>query len=254
MNPIAFSILGYGVRWYGIFIGFSVILGMIIAYYNAKKLNVDFEVISDGFLIVFPSAIIGARLYYVIFEFSYFKDNILSIFNLRTGGLAIHGGILGALISMIIYCKVKNINIVKYLDIIAPSLILAQAIGRWGNFMNGEAHGDVVSYEFIKKFPLFIQKGMYINGSYYNPTFLYESIWNVLIFIILLFLLLYRKKTDGMVISFYIILYSFGRFFIEGLRTDSLMFFNIRMAQLISLIFIAVGIIYLIKIKLNKKY
>lgn len=251
MNPVAFSIGSYQIRWYGVFIGFAAILGMIIAYYNSKKLKLDFEVIADGFLIVFPSAIIGARAYYVIFEFNDFKDNILSIFNIHTGGLAIHGGLIGALIAMVIYCRVKKINIVKYLDVIAPSLILAQAIGRWGNFMNGEAHGDAVSYEFISKFPLFIQKGMYIDGLYYNPTFLYESLWNAVIFVILI-VLLYRKKNDGVVISFYIILYSVGRFFIEGLRTDSLMLGNIRMAQFVSLSLIVIGILYLAKIKLSK--
>ena len=139
----------------------------------------------------------------------------------------------------------------------APSLILAQAIGRWGNFMNIEAHGGLVSYEYISKFPKFIQNGMYINGNYYHPTFLYESIWNLLICIILM-IILYRKNenTDGIVISSYMVLYSLGRVFIEGLRTDSLMIFGLRIAQVVSIIGIILGmglIIYIKSKKINDK-
>ena len=226
---------------------------MFIAYYNSKKLNLDFEKIIDGFLVAFPCAIVGARAYYVFFEFDNFKNNIWSIFNLRTGGLAIHGGLIGALIGTIIYCKLKKIEMMKYLDVVAPSLILAQAIGRWGNFMNGEAHGDVVSYEFISKFPEFIQKGMYLDGHYYNPTFLYESMWNLLIFLILM-IILHKKKSNenGVVIASYAVLYSIGRLFIESLRTDSLMIGNIRIAQFMSILGVVIGITYIIYVKSKK--
>ncbi len=141
----------------------------------------------------------------------------------------------------------------KYLDVVAPSLILAQAIGRWGNFMNGEAHGDVVSYEFISKFPEFIQKGMYLDGHYYNPTFLYESMWNLLIFLILM-IILHKKKSNenGVVIASYAVLYSIGRLFIESLRTDSLMIGNIRIAQFMSILGVVIGITYIIYVKSKK--
>ena len=253
MNPVAFNIGNFEIRWYGILIVLGIFVGMFIAYYNSKKLNLDFEKIIDGFLVVFPCAIVGARAYYVFFEFDNFKNNIWSIFNLRTGGLAIHGGLIGALIGTIIYCKLKKIEMMKYLDVVAPSLILAQAIGRWGNFMNGEAHGDVVSYEFISKFPEFIQKGMYLDGHYYNPTFLYESMWNLLIFLTLM-IILHKKKSNenGVVIASYAVLYSVGRLFIESLRTDSLMIGNIRIAQFMSILGVIIGITYIIYVKSKK--
>ncbi|WP_455813949.1 prolipoprotein diacylglyceryl transferase [Clostridium butyricum] len=250
MNPVAFNIGNFEIRWYGILIVLGIFIGMFIAYYNSKKLNLDFEKIIDGFLVAFPCAIVGARAYYVFFEFDNFKNNIWSVFNLRTGGLAIHGGLIGALIGTIIYCKFKKIEMMKYLDVVAPSLILAQAIGRWGNFMNGEAHGDVVSYEFISKFPEFIQKGMYLDGHYYNPTFLYESMWNLIIFLILM-IILHKKKSNenGVVIASYAVLYSVGRLFIESLRTDSLMIGNIRIAQFMSILGAIIGITYIIYVK-----
>lgn len=253
MNPVAFNIGNFEIRWYGILIVLGIFVGVFIAYYNSKKLNLDFEKIIDGFLVAFPCAIVGARAYYVFFEFDNFKNNIWSIFNLRTGGLAIHGGLIGALIGTIIYCKLKKIEMMKYLDVVAPSLILAQAIGRWGNFMNGEAHGDVVSYEFISKFPEFIQKGMYLDGHYYNPTFLYESMWNLLIFLILM-IILHKKKSNenGVVIASYAVLYSIGRLFIESLRTDSLMIGNIRIAQFMSILGVVIGITYIIYVKSKK--
>ncbi|WP_455792264.1 prolipoprotein diacylglyceryl transferase [Clostridium butyricum] len=253
MNPVAFNIGNFEIRWYGILIVLGIFIGMFIAYYNSKKLNLDFEKIIDGFLVAFPCAIVGARAYYVFFEFDNFKNNIWSVFNLRTGGLAIHGGLIGALIGTIIYCKFKKIEMMKYLDVVAPSLILAQAIGRWGNFMNGEAHGDVVSYEFISKFPEFIQKGMYLDGHYYNPTFLYESMWNLIIFLILM-IILHKKKSNenGVVIASYAVLYSVGRLFIESLRTDSLMIGNIRIAQFMSILGAIIGITYIIYVKSKK--
>lgn len=253
MNPVAFNIGNFEIRWYGILIVLGIFIGMFIAYYNSNKLNLDFEKIIDGFLVAFPCAIVGARAYYVFFEFDNFKNNIWSVFNLRTGGLAIHGGLIGALIGTIIYCKFKKIEMMKYLDVVAPSLILAQAIGRWGNFMNGEAHGDVVSYEFISKFPEFIQKGMYLDGHYYNPTFLYESMWNLIIFLILM-IILHKKKSNenGVVIASYAVLYSVGRLFIESLRTDSLMIGNIRIAQFMSILGVVIGITYIIYVKSKK--
>ena len=226
----------------------------VLGIYNSKKLDLDFEKILDGFLVSFPCAVIGARAYYVFFEWDNFKSNLLSIFNLRTGGLAIHGGLIGGFLGAVIYCRVKKIKIMKYLDVTAPSLILAQAIGRWGNFMNGEAHGDVVTYDFISRFPVFIQKGMYIDGQYYNPTFLYESFWNLIVFAILMIILYKKKKNEnGIVIASYAVLYSAGRLFIEQLRTDSLMIGNIRVAQLISIVGIVIGIIYIFYIKKYSK-
>ena len=246
-DPVAFKIFGFDIMWYGVLIGFGIILAFILAYFNSKRKGLKFENLIDIFLIAFPCAIIGARVYYVIFEWSNYKHNFIDIFNIRQGGLAIHGGLIGAFLAAFIYTKIKKINFLAYADLVAPSIILAQGIGRWGNFMNSEAHGGLVSKEFISKFPLFIQRGMFIDGEYYHPTFLYESIWDLLVCIVLVIILYKVKKGyEGIVISSYMILYSLGRFFIEGLRTDSLMFLGFRIAQLISFVGIILGIIFII--------
>lgn len=254
MNPIAFSINGFQIRWYGIIIAVGVLAALVLAKANCKYKNYDFDSIIDIFLISFPAAIIGARAYYVIFQFQDYKDNIIDAFNIRLGGLAIHGGILFGLTAAYIYTRYKNKDFIKIVDLAAPSIILAQSIGRWGNFFNGEAHGGEVSYAFISKFPMFIQNGMHIDGVYYNPTFLYESLWNLIVCIILIYIFR-RKHEKGTIIFSYIGLYSLGRFFIESLRTDSLMLGPIRVAMLVSFLGIACSIIFFIITKTkNKNY
>lgn len=234
MNPVAFSIFGLDIRWYGILIASGMIIGILIAQYSCKYRDLDYDTFINTILIALPLGIIGARLYYVIFEFDYYRNNISQILNIRQGGLAIHGGLIAGVLAAFLYLRKKRINFFILGDVAAPSIILAQAMGRWGNFFNQEAHGGPVSYEFIKHFPGFIQKGMYIEGVYYQPTFLYESIWNIIVFFILINLLK-RSKNTGIVFFTYIGLYSIGRFFIEGLRTDSLMLGSIRVAQLVSI-------------------
>lgn len=251
MNPVAFYIGDLAIRWYGIIISIGAVLGVLLASNSCNVRNASYDKFIDLFLVVFPSAIIGARLYYVFFEFDSYRDNLINIFNIRQGGLAIHGGVIFGVLAAYIYLKRIKERFFKYADITAPSIILGQAIGRWGNFFNGEAHGGPVSYEFISKFPKFIQNGMFIDGTYYHPTFLYESIWNFVVFAILLVLL---RKTDkeGIVFMVYIGLYSVGRFFIEGLRTDSLYFGNIRMAQLVSVVCIIISIISILILSKRK--
>ncbi|MDR3596829.1 prolipoprotein diacylglyceryl transferase [Clostridium sp.] len=244
MNPVAFSIGGFDIRWYGILIATGIILGILISQYNCKWRNVDYDNLLNIVLLSIPIGIVGARLYYVIFEFKNYENNIIDAFNIRNGGLAIHGGLIFAIGTALIYTRIKKLNFIKYADVAAPSIILAQALGRWGNFFNQEAHGDAVSYEFIKHFPMFIQKGMNINGIYYNPTFLYESTWNITVFIILM-VILRKCKKSGIVFFSYIGLYSIGRYIIEGMRTDSLMLGNIRMAQLVSLTGVVVWIAFI---------
>jgi phosphatidylglycerol:prolipoprotein diacylglycerol transferase len=244
MNPVAFEVFGLSVRWYGILIATGMILGSILAYYTSKYRDVSYDALMDVALICIPFGIIGARLYYVAFDFSEYKNDLLQIFNIRGGGLAIHGGLIFALAAAWIYTKKKKLSMLKMADVAAPSIIIAQALGRWGNFFNQEAHGGPVSYEFIKRFPNFIQEGMLIDGVYYHPTFLYESVWNISVFFILIVILRKSKKT-GIVFFTYIGLYSIGRFFVEGLRTDSLMFGPLRVAQMISLLGVAVWIGFL---------
>lgn len=241
MNSEAFKIFGLSIRWYGIIIS----LGIILAYWVGSKLsklyNVDFDQITDIFIITLPVSVLCARLYYVIFEWSSYKDNPGEILNIRGGGLAIHGAILGAIFTVYTMAKIKRMHFPTLLDIAAPCIILGQSMGRWGNFFNQEAHGGPVSEKFISHFPDFIQRGMFIDGTYYHPTFLYESIWNLCVFALLIILSRRKSLGKGSIFYLYMILYSVGRFFIEGLRTDSLMIGPLRIAQVISIIFIVLG-------------
>lgn len=251
MNPVAISIFGLDVMWYGIVICSGTMLALLLSQYTCKLKGINYDDVLTIFLIAFPISIIGARLYYVLFEFGYYKDNLMDIFNIRQGGLAIHGGLIAAVIVVYICTKRKSIKLSSALDMAAPCIILAQAIGRWGNFFNQEAHGGPVTEAFISKFPEFIQSGMNINGTYYHPTFLYESIWNLVVFFIL-FYMLHKVKKNGVVFLTYIGLYSIGRFFIEGLRTDSLMMFGFRTAQIVSIIGVLIWIVGLIIIYRKK--
>ena len=251
MNPIAFYIFGSSIRWYGLFIAVGMMLGILMAKYNSRYRNINFDTLLDVVLISLPIGIVGARLYYVLFQFSDYKDNLINIFNIRQGGLAIHGGILFALISAYIITKYKKVDFLNVADAVAPSIIIAQALGRWGNFFNSEAHGGSVSYNFIKHFPHFIQAGMHIDGVYYHPTFLYESIWDLFVFIILM-IVLRKNNKQGIVFFSYLGLYSIGRFIIEGLRTDSLMFGPIKIAQLVSLCGVIIWIAFFVLSKHRK--
>lgn len=243
IDPVAFKLGSLDIRWYGIIISAALLLGTVLSIREAKKQGISEDFMLDLYIRVIPVAIIGARLYYVFFSWKYIRDNPNMIFAFRSGGLAIHGAVIGGLIVAYYFIKKHNKSVLQLLDITAPYLILGQAIGRWGNFINQEAHGGVVSKEFISIFPEFIKKQMFINGQYYHPTFFYESLWNFLVFSFLLYV---RKKSyliKGDLFFFYIITYSIGRFFIEGMRTDSLMLGTIRIAQLVSIVLIIIGIL-----------
>lgn len=234
MNPVAFKIFGIEVMWYGVLISIGVVIGAILAIKEAKRQGIDEDTMIDLLLYAIPIALIGARLHYVIFNWNYYKDDLLEIFNFRGGGLAIHGALIAAIIVAIIFTRKKKIDFWKVADACAPSLILGQAIGRWGNYINQEAYGR----------PTDLPWGIVIDGVKVHPTFLYESLCN---FIIFLFLLWYRRdkpKVSGEVFLLYLALYSVIRFFVEGLRIDSLMLGSIRVAQLISILAIIVSIYY----------
>ncbi|MDG0821733.1 MAG: prolipoprotein diacylglyceryl transferase [Staphylococcus equorum] len=254
INPIALELGPISVRWYGIIIAVGILLGYFIAQEGVKRIGFDKDTLVD---IIFWSAIFGfivARLYFVIFQWPYYIQNPIEIPMIWHGGIAIHGGLIGGFVTGIIICKQKNINPFQIGDVIAPSMILGQGIGRWGNFMNHEAHGGPVSRTFLENLhiPDFIINNMYINGKYYQPTFLYESIWDILGFVILI--LLRKHLRIGDTFCLYLIWYSIGRFFVEGMRTDSLMLTSdIRVAQLMSIILIIVGIVIMIirRVKYN---
>ncbi|MDG0843042.1 prolipoprotein diacylglyceryl transferase [Staphylococcus equorum] len=254
INPIAFELGPISVRWYGIIIAVGILLGYFIAQEGVKRIGFDKDTLVD---IIFWSAIFGfimARLYFVIFQWPYYIQNPIEIPMIWHGGIAIHGGLIGGFVTGIIICKQRNINPFQIGDVIAPSMILGQGIGRWGNFMNHEAHGGPVSRTSLENLhiPDFIINNMYINGKYYQPTFLYESIWDILGFVILILLRKYLRIGDTFCL--YLIWYSIGRFFVEGMRTDSLMLTSdIRVAQLMSIILIIVGIVIMIirRVKYN---
>ncbi|MFD1068213.1 prolipoprotein diacylglyceryl transferase [Oceanobacillus locisalsi] len=243
------------IYWYGIIIAVGAALAVYLATREAERVGLGKETIMDFILFAVPIAIISARIYYVIFEFEQYANGPLwRIIAVWEGGIAIHGAVIGGVLTAIVFTKVKKISFWRLADVIAPSLILGQAIGRWGNFVNQEAHGGPISeaaYEsFHQYLPDFIMNQMVIDGVMYHPTFLYESVWNFLIFF---GLLLFRRTNPkrGMIFLTYAITYSIGRFYIEGLRTDSLYIIGeLRTAQVVSILTIVAGIIimlYLIK-------
>ncbi|QDZ69799.1 prolipoprotein diacylglyceryl transferase [Pediococcus pentosaceus] len=248
LNPIAFNLGGIQVHWYGIIIASAVVLATILAVQEAKRRRIDPDSIYDLILWALPVAIITARMYYVIFEWEYYQNHVDEIVRVWDGGIAIYGALIGAGIVVYLFCRANWIPVWLMLDIIAPVLIMAQGIGRWGNFMNQEAFGRITSLAFLQSLhlPHFIIQQMLIDGAYRQPTFLYESLWDILGFIVLMSL---RHKKhlfkQGEVFLSYVIWYAFGRFFVEGMRTDSLMLLGIRVSQWLSVILFigAIGIL-----------
>lgn len=245
MDRVAFTIFGIDVMWYGILMATGMILGTYLALKEAERVGISEDDVLNLAIFAIPAGVLGARLYYVIFNWGFYSQNPSQILNFRGGGMAIHGALIGGILAGLIYTKLKKIKFFKMADIALIGMPLAQAIGRWGNYINREAHGG----------PTNLPWGIMVDGVKVHPTFLYESIWDFGIFI---FLWMFRKKKkyEGQVAVYYIILYSLGRFFIEGLRTDSLMIGPLRMAQVISLVGVVGGIIahiYLLKKNNNKK-
>ncbi|WP_020007069.1 prolipoprotein diacylglyceryl transferase [Salinicoccus albus] len=238
-NPIAIDLGPIAIHWYGIIIAAGMLIGYFIADREANRKGLPEGTLMDLMFYIIIFSLIGARLYYVIFQWGYYSQNPLDIILINEGGMAIHGGLIGGFLAGLIYCRRNKLSFFQVADIIAPSLILGQAIGRWGNFINQEAHGGEVSRQFLESLmlPEFIINQMYIDGAYYHPTFLYESLWNLAGFVLLL--LIRPRLKIGQTILLYLIYYSFGRFFIEGMRTDSLMIGDVlRTAQVISILLI----------------
>ncbi|MFD3446518.1 prolipoprotein diacylglyceryl transferase [Microbacteriaceae bacterium 4G12] len=249
----------FPIYWYGVIIGSGILLGLWLAMRESERRGLPKDIFIDAVLFAVPIAILCARIYYVLFNLDYYTANPDQILNIRLGGLAIHGGLIGAIATGIVFAKVRKVSFWKLVDIAAPSILLGQAIGRWGNFMNQEAHGGPVTRGFLESLhlPNFIINQMNINGVYYHPTFLYESLWSILGVIVLLLL---RKANlrEGELFFTYLIWYSIGRFFVEGLRTDSLMLGPLRIAQVVSIVLIVLSIMMMItrrKLGLaNKRY
>ncbi|EFP0807105.1 prolipoprotein diacylglyceryl transferase [Listeria monocytogenes] len=257
LDPVAIQIGSISVKWYGVIIASAVVIALLLALSEANKSKMDKEIIVDLLIWAIPISIISARIYYVIFEWDFYKNNLGEIVKIWHGGIAIYGALIGAVLTAIIFSRIKKISFWQLADVVAPSLIIAQAIGRWGNFMNQEAHGAETTRSFLESLhlPDFIINQMYIDGAYYQPTFLYESLWNVLGFVILL-IIRRTKIRRGELFLGYVIWYSFGRFFIEGMRTDSLMWGDFRVSQALSLLLIvlSIGIIIYRRLKMNPPY
>lgn len=250
MNPYLIDFGIIHIRWYSFIILLAIIIAVTIIWREAvhKKFPKPFLENLVFYSLIF--GILGARLYYIIFNWHYYRYHLLDIFKIWEGGLAIHGGMIAAALFIIYYAKKYQYNALKVFDILVVGLIIGQAIGRWGNFFNGEAFGKITTYNaLVNQFvPKFVIQGMNINGHYYQPAFLYESMWNIAGFILLLLLRKKQQIKTGVLTVTYLFWYGLGRFIIEGVRQDSLVFMNIKMAQLISLVMIlgsVLGYIYL---------
>lgn len=226
-------------------IGSAILVALFLAIRESKLQGVEPEFFLDFVIFGIPVAIIGARLYYVIFRWEIYKHNFKDIIAVWEGGLAIHGALIGGILVLGILIKKRGVSFWQAVDILAPSVALGQAIGRWGNFINQEAYGGIVSQDYISHFPVFIQKQMFINGYYHHPAFFYEFLWDLLIFIFLIWLRRRDFIKKGDIFLSYIIAYSAGRYFIEAIRTDSLMLGSIQVARLLSLFLIVTGSAFL---------
>ena len=240
INRVAFDLFGIEIYWYALIIVFGIVVAMWLSTRESIRVNLKPDDVSDFMLIGLPVAFIGARLYYILFNIGPYLEEPMQIFNLRSGGLAIYGGLIAGGIWIYFFCQRNFISPWTFLDIATPNVLLAQGIGRWGNFMNHEAYGGETTRAFLESLylPNFIIENMNIDGAYRQPTFLYESLWNFLGFIVLILL---RKQKNlfkqGEIGIAYVIWYSFGRFWIEGMRTDSLYLVgDIRVSQVLSLV------------------
>ncbi|MBE9237786.1 prolipoprotein diacylglyceryl transferase [Anabaena aphanizomenioides LEGE 00250] len=246
-GPIIFELGPVIIRWYGLLIASAVLIGVSLSQYLAKRRHVNPELISDLSIWLVIGAIPAARLYYVLFQWSEYSQHPERIIAIWQGGIAIHGAIIGGVIAALIFAKVKKISFWQLADLVAPSLILGQAIGRWGNFFNSEAFGRPTDLPWKLYIPLDHRPPNLANFEYFHPTFLYESLWNLLGFALLL-TLFFRALSGkprlkvGTLFLVYWVAYSLGRFWIEGLRTDSLMLGPLRIAQIVSLTGISLGL------------
>lgn len=249
-NPVAFNLFGIPVHWYGIIIAVAMVLAIELISREFKRKGFGDDIGYDAALWVIPIGFIGARIYYVLFEWEYYSQHLGEIIQIWNGGIAIYGGVIAGALAMLFYAKRKKFSFFLLTDVATPYLLMAQGIGRWGNFINQEAHGGPVSQDFLSNtlhLPQFIVDNMQIDGTYYHPTFLYESLWNFLGVVLLL--LVRHKKQDlklGETTFLYLIWYAFGRFFIEGLRTDSLYWGPIRVSQALSMVVFVAGIALII--------
>lgn len=244
VDPIIFEIGPISVRWYGLIFVTGILVAIVLAMRAAKHRGLDPEFVPDIAMVIVPSGILGARLYEVfVLQWAYYSQHPGEILAIWQGGLAIHGGVLGAVLCAAIFMRYRKQPFWIWSDMIAPGLILAQGIGRWGNFFNQEAYGSPAPLGLVAMMPSWLRDGMTIGGSVMHPTFLYESVWNVLGFTVL-YAIQRTKPPAGVVFSLYFVVYNIGRFMIEGLREDSSYILgDFRVAQLMAAIQIIAGLL-----------
>lgn len=241
-DPVAFTAFGIDVMWYGVLIGIGFFLAILLCYRRAPEYGIKSDTIIDFAVVLIPVSIVCARAYYVFFSWDHYRGDISAILNVRNGGLAIHGGIIGGIIAAVLFCIVKKISFFDLADLIFPTVALAQSIGRWGNFFNSEAHGG----------PTDLPWAIEVNGQMVHPTFLYESIWCFCLFVFLS-ILMKRRKFAGQLTCLYGILYSAERIMVEQLRTDSLMIGPFKQAQVLSMTVIVICVIMYITLQKKQK-
>ena len=248
-SPVAFSVFGKDIYWYGIIIAAGFVLAVAYALARVKTFGLVEDNILDMLFAAVPAAIICARLYYCIFYWELYADNPISVLYIWEGGLAIYGGIIGSVLAVIVFCKVKKLPLGPILDIGGLGLLIGQMVGRWGNFINREAHGGIT--DSFLKMGIADASG---TVTYYHPTFLYESLWNLIGFV-LLHLYSGRRKFDGEVFALYVAWYGLGRAWIEGLRTDSLYLFGtgIRVSQLLAAVSCAAALGFVAYVRITRK-
>lgn len=263
------DVFGFSIAYYGIAISLGMLLGILLILYRGKKAGIDEDAGLDVCIYSLLFGIVGARLYYVAFQWDLYKDNLLQIFNLREGGLAIYGGVLAGMIACIVVCKCKKLAFFQVADVVMPGVLVGQIMGRWGNFFNREVFGGYTDNIFAMELPLnavrsmdditqeMISHGRMVGDVMYvqvHPTFLYESLWNLAL---LLFMLWYtgRKKFDGELFFDYLFFYGLGRFWIEGVRTDQLKLWGteIPVSQVVAVVMMVVSVIAYVMMRKRKK-
>ncbi|MBP3841449.1 MAG: prolipoprotein diacylglyceryl transferase [Bacilli bacterium] len=249
MNRVAIDLGFIQIYWYSIIILIAVLIGATVVYIEAKKQKMNPDDFTDLFFCTVVCGLLGARIYYVIFNIDYYLSNKLEILAVWNGGLAIHGGIIGGALYLLHFCKKRKYNMLKLLDMMVVGLIIAQSIGRWGNFFNQEAFGPATTLKELQDYmiPNFIIDRMKILGVYHEPTFYYESLWNLNGFIILNMVRRLKKLKVGTLTGVYCIYYSIGRLYIESLRMDSLMIGPFKQAQIISILLIGLGVFLIVR-------
>ena len=250
INPVAFKLGNLSVKWYGIIMAVAIILAVSMAIFEGRKRQIESDDFMDLLLWAVPLGYVGARIYYVVFEWNYYSQHLDEIIAIWNGGIAIYGGLLAGLAVLLVFCYKRMLPPFLMLDIITPGVMAAQILGRWGNFINQEAHGGPTTLAFLQSLhlPDFIINQMKIGGVYYQPTFLYESFFN-LIGLLIILLLRHRKHLfkQGEIFMLYLAWYSVVRFFVEGMRTDSLYLWgSIRVSQMLSVILLIVVIVLFI--------